>query len=123
MENIKKETMNKTLKLHSRGDLLWPCAHADRNMAILNFLNGTGFTVHSDCHLECDRTEFIVNVDFEVPEEPQDIETLDDVRAFFNPSMKIKISNNFWQSSDIRDIRKVRSILLFMARSEYRFKI
>ena len=37
--------------------------------------------------------------------------------------MKIKISNNFWQSSDIRDMRKVKSILLLMARSEYQFKI
>lgn len=115
--------MNKTLKLYSRGDLLWPCTYADKNMAILNFLNSTGFTVHSNCRLECDRTEFTVDVDFEVPEEPQDIETLDDVRAFFNPSMKIKIPNYFWQSSDIRDMRKVKSILLFMARSKYRFKI
>ena len=37
--------------------------------------------------------------------------------------MKIKIANNFWESSDIRYMREVKSILLFMARSKYRFRI
>ena len=77
--------MNKELKLHFRGDLGLEIfgETKEEEKLILNFLGGTGYPTEREYRLPCDDTIITVNVDFEVPEESQDIETLDDVKALF----------------------------------------
>ena len=86
----------------------------------MDFLKSTGFKTELKHSYPCDVSELKVYTDFEVPKDPQVFKNLGDLKSFFKPSMKVKISNNIWQNPNGNEKLK---ILIFMARSKTGFKI
>ena len=80
--------MNKTLKLHFQGDLGVGSLEEikEEEKLILDFLAETRYPRGREYRLMCG-DPVTIDVDFEVPEEPQIIRTLGDVKALFPHSV------------------------------------